>query len=48
MVMELLARLSGDEGRTVVVATHSDGADPHARRLVRLGDGLVLEDAWLG
>ncbi|UTI65482.1 ABC transporter ATP-binding protein [Paraconexibacter antarcticus] len=32
------------EGRTVVLITHEDHVAARARRIVRLGDGLVVED----
>jgi putative ABC transport system ATP-binding protein len=32
------------EGRTIVLITHEDEVARHARRTVRLMDGLVVED----
>jgi ABC-type lipoprotein export system ATPase subunit len=41
-VMALLADLNRRYQRTVVVATHSDLADPYASRVLRLQDGRVV------
>jgi putative ABC transport system ATP-binding protein len=46
-VMELLAELRRRFGRTVVIATHSTLADPHATRSLYLQDGRITESpAW--
>jgi putative ABC transport system ATP-binding protein len=42
-VLELFAGLNA-EGRTVVVITHEPDVAARARRLIRLRDGLVIED----
>jgi ABC-type lipoprotein export system ATPase subunit len=42
-VMELLADLNRKWGRTVMIATHSDLADPYAHRTLCLKDGKVLD-----
>jgi putative ABC transport system ATP-binding protein len=42
-VMTLLARLNRERGRTLVVATHGDQADPHAGRVLFLEDGRLTE-----
>jgi putative ABC transport system ATP-binding protein len=42
-VLELFERL-GDEGRTIVLITHEDQVARHARRVVRVKDGLVVDD----
>jgi macrolide transport system ATP-binding/permease protein len=43
-VMGLLARLN-DEGRTVLLITHDRQVAAHARRIVRLHDGRLIEDS---
>ncbi|MDZ4655016.1 MAG: ABC transporter ATP-binding protein [Coriobacteriia bacterium] len=43
-VMELFARLN-DEGRTIVLITHEPDIASRAKRVIRLQDGLVIEDA---
>ena len=45
-VMQLVARLNA-EGRTVILITHEDDVAGHAKRVVRLRDGLVTSDERL-
>ena len=42
-VIDLLARLNRQEGRTIVIATHSDIADAVATRRIRLKDGRMVD-----
>jgi putative ABC transport system ATP-binding protein len=42
-IMRLLVDLN-DQGRTIVLITHEDEIAGFAKRVVRLKDGLVLED----
>ena len=46
-IMELFARLN-DEGRTVVLITHEANIAAHAKRVIRIQDGLIIEDALNG
>ncbi len=41
MVIERLRDLNREQGRTVVIATHSDQADPFATRFIHLRDGAI-------
>jgi putative ABC transport system ATP-binding protein len=43
-VMDILERLYLERGITVVMVTHEDTIAEHARRVVRLLDGNVVED----
>ncbi len=45
-VLALLAQLN-QEGRTVILITHDATVAQHARRLIRLSDGRVVEDRQL-
>jgi putative ABC transport system ATP-binding protein len=42
-IMKLLVDLN-DEGRTIVLITHEEDLAAYARRVVRLRDGLIVED----
>jgi putative ABC transport system ATP-binding protein len=42
-VLGILERLN-DEGRTIVLITHEDDVAHHARRVIRLRDGVILAD----
>jgi putative ABC transport system ATP-binding protein len=46
-IMDLFARLN-DEGRTVVLITHEANIAAHAKRVIRIQDGLIVEDAQNG
>lgn len=43
IVMELLAELNRNLGRTVIIATHSTLADPYATLEIHLKDGIVIQ-----
>jgi putative ABC transport system ATP-binding protein len=43
-VLQVLGQLNRDEGLTIVVVTHEHDVAAHARRLVRLKDGVVVFD----
>jgi putative ABC transport system ATP-binding protein len=42
-ILQLFERLNG-EGRTIIMVTHEDDVAEHAKRIVRLRDGLVQSD----
>jgi putative ABC transport system ATP-binding protein len=42
-ILAILQRLN-DEGRTIVMVTHERDVSEHATRVVRMRDGLVVED----
>jgi putative ABC transport system ATP-binding protein len=42
-VMAIFTRLN-DEGRTVILITHEDDVAAHAKRVVRLRDGRIVDD----
>jgi putative ABC transport system ATP-binding protein len=43
-VLQVFSQLNG-EGRTVVLITHEDDVAAHAKRVIRLKDGEVVQDA---
>jgi putative ABC transport system ATP-binding protein len=45
-VLALFDELAG-EGRTLVVITHEDEVARHARRVIRMSDGVIVSDARL-
>ncbi len=48
IVIDLLAQLNRESGRTVVVATHSDLADALATVHIRLRDGAIADSPCHG
>jgi putative ABC transport system ATP-binding protein len=42
-VMEMLSKLN-DAGKTIIMVTHEDDIASHARRIIRMRDGLVIDD----
>ena len=42
-VLQIFARLNA-EGRTVIMITHEDDVAAHAKRVIRLRDGQIVED----
>lgn len=42
-ILRLFQRLN-DEGRTIIMVTHEDEVSEHAKRVIRLKDGLVQSD----
>jgi putative ABC transport system ATP-binding protein len=45
-IMQLFGHLN-DEGRTLIVVTHDDDVAKHARRIIRLRDGLIVDDQFI-
>jgi putative ABC transport system ATP-binding protein len=45
-VMQILQRLN-DEGKTIILVTHEMDTAEHAKRLIKLKDGLLVEDAQI-
>jgi putative ABC transport system ATP-binding protein len=43
-IVELLDELNRESGATVVIVTHDLGLAEHAQRIIRLQDGVVVED----
>jgi putative ABC transport system ATP-binding protein len=47
-IVELLTALNREEGATVVLVTHEQDLASRAQRLIRLADGVVVEDRLMG
>jgi putative ABC transport system ATP-binding protein len=42
-IMEMLGRLN-DAGKTIIMVTHEDDIAAHAKRIIRMRDGLIIDD----
>jgi putative ABC transport system ATP-binding protein len=41
--MAMLEKLN-DAGKTIIMVTHEDDIAEHAKRIIRMRDGIVIED----
>jgi putative ABC transport system ATP-binding protein len=48
LIVELLTALNREEGATVVLVTHDIGIAERTQRIIRLADGMVVEDKLTG
>jgi putative ABC transport system ATP-binding protein len=42
-IMTMLGNLN-DAGKTIIMVTHEDDIAEHAKRIIRMRDGLIVED----
>src|SRR5215212_10326021 len=42
-IMAMLGRLN-DAGKTIIMVTHEDDIAEHAKRVIRMRDGLIIDD----
>lgn len=43
-ILTLFERLNSEEGKTIIMVTHEDEVSAHAKRVIRLRDGLIQTD----
>jgi ABC-type lipoprotein export system ATPase subunit len=43
-ILRMFQRLNRDEGITIILVTHDQGVAQHAKRIVRIKDGLIEDD----
>jgi ABC-type lipoprotein export system ATPase subunit len=44
-ILEMFQRLNREEGITIILVTHDAGVAGHARRVIRMRDGLIEDGA---
>jgi macrolide transport system ATP-binding/permease protein len=43
-VLQILKKLNAEEGITIILVTHDDHVARHARRIIRIKDGVIVEE----
>ncbi len=43
-VLRMLQRLNEEEGLTVIIVTHDEGVARHVKRIIRMKDGVIVEE----
>ncbi|MCK9376604.1 MAG: ABC transporter permease [Syntrophobacterales bacterium] len=46
-VLQILRQLNEDEGITIILVTHDEDVARHAKRIIRIHDGIIVDDAAL-
>src|SRR5213595_849952 len=46
-VLRILQRLNQEEGITVIVVTHDDNVSRHTKRIIRIKDGVIVDEGAL-
>ncbi len=44
-VLQMFERLNTEDGITIIMVTHDPKVAGHAKRVIRMGDGVILDDA---
>ncbi len=47
-ILRLFQHLNNDEGITVILVTHDPNIARHGKRLIRIHDGLIVDDSYAG
>ena len=47
-ILRLFQQLNAEEGVTIILVTHDAGVAGHAKRAIRIHDGLIVEGAYTG
>src|SRR5262249_32864803 len=47
-ILQMFQQLNAQEGITIILVTHAAGVAGHAKRVIRIHDGMIMEGAFEG